>query len=57
MLNQETEALLTHARDALLALRLANENAPTLSAWQKRANAKADAVLEMMACHEPPNVF
>ncbi len=37
--------LLTQTRDALLALRLANENAPALSTWQKRSNEKADAVL------------
>lgn len=38
-------ALLTQARDALLALRLANENSRPISLWQSRANAKADAVL------------
>ncbi len=50
------EALITKARDALLALRLANENAPTLSLWQQRANANADAVLQAIERHEPANV-
>lgn len=49
--DSETAALLTSARDALLALRLANANAPSLSLWQKRANAKADTVLRAIERH------
>ena len=51
-----TATILVRCRDALLALRLANENAPTLSQWQGRANANADAVLELLDSHLKPNV-
>lgn len=46
---------LTELRDALLALRLANEMAPSLSQWQKNANAKADAALKLLEQLKPAN--
>ena len=36
------------ALDAVLALRLANEQAGSLTPWQRNANAKADAVLQVL---------
>ena len=46
---------ITELRDALLALRLANETAPSLSQWQKNANAKADAALKLLEQRKPAN--
>lgn len=46
---------LTELRDALLALRLANEMAPSLSQSQKNANAKADAALKLLEQRKPAN--
>lgn len=53
-MNPNGVALLAQVRDALLALRLANENAPCPSQWQRQANALADAALEALARHEAP---
>lgn len=49
-----TEAALCRARDALLALCLANENAPILSNSQARATVLGEQAIRELERHDAP---